>query len=198
MLMNVLGWIALGASFTLGLYLWYMSFCFFAQLRKAGEDTRRVLRAISALPLSRHFCRDARDSAEAPSCAICLSEFEEGELVRALPCGHEFRKHCIDLWIRKQGLSASCPLCKRLLVPADDDEENLGTEPLMAPRVQQAAEDADEPMSLDEAMSLDEPMTHVRPAALPEMSPDDSPVAEATRVSENHSCGPCESEVAAL
>ena len=31
---------------------------------------------------------------------------------------HEFCKSCIDVWIQRQGLAASCPLCKRMLVPS--------------------------------------------------------------------------------
>lgn len=44
-------------------------------------------------------------------CAICLSDFQEGDRVRTLPtCGHTFHKGCIDLWLVRQ---AECPLCKR-------------------------------------------------------------------------------------
>mmetsp|Transcript_7847 Transcript_7847/g.25105 ORF Transcript_7847/g.25105 Transcript_7847/m.25105 type:complete len:215 (+) Transcript_7847:749-1393(+) len=34
-----------------------------------------------------------------------------------LRCVHFYHKPCIDLWIRRQALSATCPLCKRGLVP---------------------------------------------------------------------------------
>jgi hypothetical protein len=34
-----------------------------------------------------------------------------------LRCVHLYHKQCIDLWIRRQALSATCPLCKRGLVP---------------------------------------------------------------------------------
>lgn len=42
-------------------------------------------------------------------CTICLCEFEEGEKLRALPCGHRFHQPCIDEWLVKNPL---CPLCK--------------------------------------------------------------------------------------
>ena len=57
------------------------------------------------------------DEEEAGTCAICLGDFEEGDEVRLLPCMHEFCKECIDGWISRQGLQASCPLCKRMLIP---------------------------------------------------------------------------------
>ena len=59
---------------------------------------------------------------EGGSCAICLCDFEEGDEVRLLPCYHEFCKECIDVWIERQGLAASCPLCKRRLVPRRPDD----------------------------------------------------------------------------
>jgi hypothetical protein len=67
---------------------------------------------------------DDDDEEEDGTCAICLCEFEEGEEVRLLPCYHEFCKECIDVWIERQGLSATCPLCKRRLVPARPNDPN--------------------------------------------------------------------------
>ncbi|GAQ77739.1 hypothetical protein KFL_000030180 [Klebsormidium nitens] len=46
------------------------------------------------------------------SCAICLVDYEEGALLRPLPCGHAFHTACIDTWLKKD---PSCPLCKRPL-----------------------------------------------------------------------------------
>ena len=60
------------------------------------------------------------------SCCICLSSFEDGEIIRVLPhCHHEFHEGCIDQWAgtfaAKMGYSSSrnsskrgrptCPLC---------------------------------------------------------------------------------------
>mmetsp|Transcript_110207 Transcript_110207/g.312616 ORF Transcript_110207/g.312616 Transcript_110207/m.312616 type:complete len:307 (+) Transcript_110207:86-1006(+) len=41
-------------------------------------------------------------------CAVCLVDFEEGESLRELPCGHKFHAPCIDRWLLK---SSRCPLC---------------------------------------------------------------------------------------
>lgn len=43
-------------------------------------------------------------------CAVCLGDFEEGELIKHLPnCNHSFHSSCIDSWFRNH---SSCPLCR--------------------------------------------------------------------------------------
>ncbi|KAK9280261.1 hypothetical protein L1049_013949 [Liquidambar formosana] len=43
------------------------------------------------------------------TCSICLEQVNRGELVRSLPCLHQFHANCIDPWLRQQG---TCPVCK--------------------------------------------------------------------------------------
>lgn len=50
---------------------------------------------------------DGPDLSDA-SCAVCLSDFADGERCRRLPCGHVFHLGCIDKWLRK---NRKCPLC---------------------------------------------------------------------------------------
>lgn len=42
------------------------------------------------------------------SCAVCLCDFEQGDQLRRLPCGHYFHQKCIDEWLHR---SKKCPLC---------------------------------------------------------------------------------------
>lgn len=56
-------------------------------------------------------------------CPICLSEFEETEIVKLIPhCTHVFHPECIDRWLASH---VSCPLCRstQLLKVADDRHE---------------------------------------------------------------------------
>ncbi|UYV81556.1 RNF111 [Cordylochernes scorpioides] len=46
---------------------------------------------------------------EEEKCTICLSEFEEGENVRRLPCMHLFHMGCVDQWL---GTNKRCPICR--------------------------------------------------------------------------------------
>ncbi|CAG8495982.1 15726_t:CDS:2 [Acaulospora morrowiae] len=44
------------------------------------------------------------------TCAICLDDFQEDDLLRILPCEHEYHVGCIDEWLSTK--STKCPLCK--------------------------------------------------------------------------------------
>lgn len=126
LLMTILGWVTSAAAAAFSFYLWYMVICFWHLLHASGADARRLSRAIASLPIRKHRCggtaggggdgEGGEGDGGGESCAICLGDFEEGEEVRMLPCMHEFCRECIDSWIMRQGLSASCPLCKRRLL----------------------------------------------------------------------------------
>lgn len=64
---------------------------------------------IDALPLVEFSCGTCSDSF-CTGCSICLADFEAGDAVRRLPCGHDFHQNCIDVWLLR---NKRCPLCNR-------------------------------------------------------------------------------------
>ena len=42
-------------------------------------------------------------------CSICIDDFQIGQKMRVLNCGHRFHLFCIDVWLMQH---TSCPLCK--------------------------------------------------------------------------------------
>ncbi|KAJ8002970.1 hypothetical protein DPEC_G00164480 [Dallia pectoralis] len=52
---------------------------------------------------------DAAHSAGKIQCQICCSDYTNGELLRMLPCLHDYHVQCIDRWIKE---NASCPICR--------------------------------------------------------------------------------------
>ncbi|KAL8554357.1 hypothetical protein ACS0TY_002510 [Phlomoides rotata] len=66
---------------------------------------------VAAIPTV-NFNREAfnNNSMENTQCAICLSDYQEKEVMRIMPkCGHTFHVSCIDIWLRKQ---STCPVCR--------------------------------------------------------------------------------------
>ncbi|KAL2549616.1 E3 ubiquitin-protein ligase [Forsythia ovata] len=51
----------------------------------------------------------AKPSEDELTCSVCLEQVNVGELIRSLPCLHQFHVNCIDPWLRQQG---TCPVCK--------------------------------------------------------------------------------------
>ncbi|KAF1770245.1 hypothetical protein GCK72_002063 [Caenorhabditis remanei] len=46
---------------------------------------------------------------EDDTCTVCLSNFEDGESIRKLPCNHVFHPECIYKWL---DINKKCPMCR--------------------------------------------------------------------------------------
>ena len=80
------------------------------------EVSERIQLAISQLPTYSY-----RDTGRTPtktvdgsthdstSCSICIESFTEAELVKILPCFHQFHSKCVDDWLLRK---STCPVCK--------------------------------------------------------------------------------------
>lgn len=56
---------------------------------------------------------------EEPTCSICLGEYEKGEKLISLPCGHVFHEDCIKSWTEH---NTRCPLCNADLTEVSGNE----------------------------------------------------------------------------
>ncbi|XP_067936357.1 RING finger protein 44-like [Watersipora subatra] len=51
-----------------------------------------------------------RDSTkEQTSCVVCMCDFESRQMLRVLPCSHEFHSKCVDKWLKS---NRTCPICR--------------------------------------------------------------------------------------
>ncbi|TNV80556.1 hypothetical protein FGO68_gene12442 [Halteria grandinella] len=49
------------------------------------------------------------DNKEENKCLVCMCEYEEGDMVKTLPCFHKYHKECIAEWFKRQNF---CPFCR--------------------------------------------------------------------------------------
>ncbi|XP_074337739.1 uncharacterized protein LOC141674939 [Apium graveolens] len=54
------------------------------------------------------------------ACAVCLNEFNVGEMAKQLPCSHFFHEDCIISWL---DLRNTCPVCRYQLPTIDDSDD---------------------------------------------------------------------------
>ena len=64
---------------------------------------------------------DQPEEPELDCCAICLDDFEAGNMLRVLPCNHAFHASCVGKWLSER--SAVCPLCKEDYYVEEEEEE---------------------------------------------------------------------------
>lgn len=66
-------------------------------------------KALSKIPTKHVKAEDKEVEGEGECCAICIEPFKLSEVLRILPCKHEFHKSCIDPWLLEH---RTCPMCK--------------------------------------------------------------------------------------
>ncbi|XP_075732255.1 ring finger protein murashka isoform X2 [Rhipicephalus microplus] len=76
---------------------------------RLGEAKPRGLpRAEIEQLLSYRFNPETHES-EQTSCVVCMCDFEARQVLRVLPCGHEFHARCVDKWLKN---NRTCPICR--------------------------------------------------------------------------------------
>ncbi|EDV98465.1 GH23135 [Drosophila grimshawi] len=65
-------------------------------------------KAIMKIPTKTGKMTDEKDL-DSDCCAICIESYKPADIIRILPCKHEFHKNCIDPWLIEH---RTCPMCK--------------------------------------------------------------------------------------
>ncbi|KAH8420984.1 hypothetical protein KR222_000623 [Zaprionus bogoriensis] len=65
-------------------------------------------KAIMKIPTKTGKMTDEKD-VDSDCCAICIESYKPADIIRILPCKHEFHKNCIDPWLIEH---RTCPMCK--------------------------------------------------------------------------------------
>ena len=83
----------------------------YEQLMELGDNAGQVSRGYSQAEIS-SMQKNVwyRGRTKESSCLICMEDFSNGELVKILPCGHEYKAKCIDEWLKKE---KRCPICSQ-------------------------------------------------------------------------------------
>jgi len=63
------------------------------------------------------------DCDDGPQCVVCLGEYQDGDTLRRLPCGHDFHVSCIDKWLMQH---CTCPVCRVSLLPQPGQANSSG------------------------------------------------------------------------
>ncbi|XP_076435226.1 uncharacterized protein LOC143275044 [Babylonia areolata] len=78
---------------------------------RLGEAKPRGLTKmeIEQLPCYRFNSEVRRNDMDQTSCVVCMCDFESRQLLRILPCLHEFHAKCVDKWLKT---NRTCPVCR--------------------------------------------------------------------------------------
>jgi hypothetical protein len=72
-----------------------------------GRPVGMTQEDINSLPVKPHSVNESDPTKL--NCVICMSDYEEGEMKKGLPCSHEYHVKCIDPWLKER---KSCPICR--------------------------------------------------------------------------------------
>ena len=53
--------------------------------------------------------QEGKKNDEDGKCLVCMTEYEEGESIKTLPCFHKYHTECIQDWFKRQNF---CPICR--------------------------------------------------------------------------------------
>uniref|UniRef100_A0A8C0J010 RING-type domain-containing protein n=1 Tax=Chelonoidis abingdonii TaxID=106734 RepID=A0A8C0J010_CHEAB len=77
---------------------------------RLGEAKPRGLTKADIEHLPSYRFNPESHQSEQSLCVVCFSDFEARQLLRVLPCNHEFHAKCVDKWLKvpAQGAASAC------------------------------------------------------------------------------------------
>lgn len=78
-------------------------------LKKQQVNSLPTRKFCNAQSTSKSTTSGNETSQECKDCTICLCEYQNNDLLRLLPCSHEFHANCIDRWLKSH---RTCPICR--------------------------------------------------------------------------------------
>jgi E3 ubiquitin-protein ligase ATL6/9/15/31/42/55 len=85
------------------------------QTRSRSINSGVEQKVIETLPFFKF--SSLKGSKQGLECTVCLSKFEDEEILRLLPkCKHAFHMNCIDKWLESH---STCPLCRYIVEESD-------------------------------------------------------------------------------
>ncbi|XP_069100672.1 RING finger protein 44 isoform X3 [Pleurodeles waltl] len=76
---------------------------------RLGEAKPRGLTKSDIEQLPSYRFNPESHQSEQTLCVVCFSDFETRQLLRVLPCNHEFHAKCVDKWLKA---NRTCPICR--------------------------------------------------------------------------------------
>ncbi|XP_063237773.1 E3 ubiquitin-protein ligase goliath-like isoform X2 [Bacillus rossius redtenbacheri] len=80
-----------------------------AKDRLSKRLSNAAKKALSKIPTKSLKSGDRELQGDGECCAVCIEPYKATDVLRILPCGHEFHKTCIDPWLLEH---RTCPMCK--------------------------------------------------------------------------------------
>uniref|UniRef100_A0A4W4FHJ7 RING-type domain-containing protein n=1 Tax=Electrophorus electricus TaxID=8005 RepID=A0A4W4FHJ7_ELEEL len=76
---------------------------------RLGEAKPRGLTKADIEQLPSYRFNPSNHQSEQTLCVVCMCDFESRQLLRVLPCNHEFHAKCVDKWLKA---NRTCPICR--------------------------------------------------------------------------------------
>lgn len=80
-----------------------------AKERLAKRLARAAKKAIAKIPQRTLTAGDKELEKDYDQCAVCIEPYNDGDIIRLMPCRHVFHKSCVDPWLMDH---RTCPMCK--------------------------------------------------------------------------------------